>query len=119
MASNFRYSPYSMRHKAIFYTIGERTSISGVTIPARVEAFTLHYAQVKITLNQRFYATGQSLKGTVIIAVRHNPNIEETMQVKLPDGFYSIYDISRDYDDYISYDLITLKKVDKVGNAKT
>lgn len=118
MASSFRYSPYQMRHKADFYVIGERSSMSGVTIPNRVKAFTLHYVQIKITLNQRFYSTGQSLKGTVIIAIRHNAKVTETMQVKLSDGFYSIYDISRDYDDYISYDLITLKKINKVGNAK-
>ena len=118
MSSSFRYSPYAMRNKADFYTIGERSSTSGVTITDRVKSFTLHYAQIKITLNQRFYSTGQSLKGTVIIAIRHNAKVTETMQVKLSDGFYSIYDISRGYDDYISYDLITLKEIDKVGNAK-
>ncbi|MCC4501835.1 phage head closure protein [Limosilactobacillus reuteri] len=117
MATSFRYDPYKMRHKAVFYTVGERLSKSGVTIPAKNKAFTLHYAQIKITLNQRFYATGQSLKGTVIIAVRHN-NIDETMQVELKDGMYSIYDISRDSDDYIAYDLITLKRINKAGKAK-
>lgn len=118
MATSFRYSPYAMRHKAVFYTVGERLSKSGVTIPTKQKAFTLHYAQIKITLNQRFYATGQSLKGTVIIAVRHNDNIDETMQVELKDGIYSIYDISRDSDDYIAYDLITLKRINKAGKAK-
>lgn len=116
MVSNYRYPLYRMRHKAKFGVPGETENAMGVTISGFKELFTLHYAKIQLTFNQRYGALGTSLQNKIIIAVRHNPKIKQPMFVKLSeDEKYKIVDISTNNDDYISYDLLTLEKTDKVG----
>ena len=118
MASNYRYPLYQMRHKAVFGLSDEQENAMGVTIPKFKELMTLHYAKIKLTLNQRYGVTGSNLQHAVIIAVRHNNKLSSKMQVKLADGFtYSISEISSNDDDYISYDLLTLHRVNKIGGG--
>lgn len=117
MANNYRYPLYRMRHKAVFGIPDDQENAMGVTIPKFKELMTLHYAKIKLTLNQRYGVTGSNLQHAVIIAVRHNNKLSSKMQVKLADGItYSISEISSNDDDYISYDLLTLHKVNKVGS---
>ena len=116
--SNYRYPLYRMRHKAKFGVPAETETAMGVTISGFKELFTLHYAKIQLTFNQRYGALGTSLHNKIIIAVRHNNKLSSKMQVKLADGFtYSISEISSNDDDYISYDLLTLHRVNKIGGG--
>ena len=116
--SNYRYPLYRMRHKAKFGVPAETENAMGVTISGFKELFTLHYAKIQLTFNQRYGALGTSLHNKIIIAVRHNPKIKQPMLVKLSENEeYEIVDISTNNDDYISYDLLTLQKTDKVGGS--
>ena len=85
MASNYRYPLYRMRHKAKFGVPAETENAMGVTISGFKELFTLHYAKIQLTFNQRYGALGTSLQYTIIIAVRHNPKIKQPMFVKLSE----------------------------------
>lgn len=116
--SNYRYPLHRMRHKAKFGVLAETENELGVTISTFKEVFTLHYAKIQLTFNQRYGALGTTLQNKIIIAVRHNPKIEQPMLVKLSDNKeYKIVDISTNNDDYISYDLLTLQKTEKVGGS--
>lgn len=88
----------------------------GVNVPSFVDELTLHYAKVNLTIMQRYGTTGSTLEHSTIIAIRHNPKVKEPMLVKLADdNTYRITNVSTNDDDYISYDLLTLEKTDKVG----
>jgi SPP1 family predicted phage head-tail adaptor len=114
-----RYQPYQFRKIADF---GAIKSVSdpqtGVNVPTFVKQFRLHYAPIKRTLTQQYELVGTELQDTIIIAIRHNKDVQESMQVQIKDMAYTILNLSLDESNsYITYDFLTLKKVKRGGGS--
>ena len=80
-----------------------------------VPVFTKHYAKVKTTLYQKFSAAGTDLEHALIIAVKHDKRLNlssyDYYTVSINDLTYKITDISLDDTNYLSYDFITLQRI--------
>lgn len=89
---------------------------AGVNVPDYNYKLMLHYAPIKQTMTQQYLAISNNVTNTKTIAIRHNPTVNESMQVKLSDGEYSIESDSPDDSMGVNkYDYLTLKLVKKVG----
>ncbi|WP_461241094.1 phage head closure protein [Paucilactobacillus sp. N302-9] len=113
------YSPYQFNKIAEFGDVESKMNeFSGVNVDTLVTKFKLHYAPVRRTLTQKYELMNTSLEDTIVIAVRHSPRVNEDLFVKLDNVQYKIMDISSDDSDmYVTYDLLTVQKVKKRGNA--
>lgn len=112
------YSPYQMNKKASFGSIKSVTKPSGVNVPEFTEEFKLHYSSVKRTLTQTYQLQGTELQDTKVIAIQHNPKVNDSLRVVLSGVQYKIVDDSiDDSNNYLTYDLLTIKKVTKGGNS--
>ncbi|WP_288845842.1 phage head closure protein [uncultured Fructobacillus sp.] len=76
-----------------------------------IEAMALHYAPRTRTMTQQYTLLGTKLEDTVLIVIRHNASLQETMLAQLPDHkYYDIVGISPDEsNNIIRYDIVTLK----------
>ncbi|MFT8557890.1 phage head closure protein [Liquorilactobacillus hordei] len=112
-----KYTPSQMAKTADFGSVKSvQNKFSKAYIPTFVKQFTLHYAPVKRTLTQTIMLAETTLADSKIIAVRHNPKLEESMKVQIGKDTYSIEDISIDEtNEYITYDFVTISKVKKGG----
>lgn len=112
------YSPYRMDKKASFGSTKSVTKPSGVSVPEFSEDFKLHYSSVKRTLTQTYQLEGTELQDTKVIAIQHNPKVNDTLRVELAGVQYKIVDDSiDDSSNYLTYDLLTIKKVSKGGKS--
>lgn len=78
----------------------------------------LHCALYQRSLAQQYSLLGTKLEGTIVVAVRSQYHVNDKLQAKLDDDstIYDIVTISRDDSHSLNrYDLITLKKSEKVG----
>lgn len=79
-----------------------------------VTLFTKKGAQRRRTLNQQYSALGTTIEDSIVIGVRHDSRITKALSVLWKGEKYEILDISPDESNtYITYDLITVKKVSK------
>lgn len=111
------YQPYQMAKTC---QLGEVKSVrnknSGVNIPTFVPTKTVHYSPLKRTFNQKYELVSTRLDETIEIAIQHQ-DIGDAQQVKIGDITYNILDNSVDDSlEYITYDILTLKDVSKVGS---
>ncbi len=110
-----RFQPYQMRHKVTFNSQTEKENAIGQTVTVNSPLFTKHYAKVKISINQKFSAVGTEAEHDVYIAVKHDKRFDEMDYAKLTatigNDDYRIVDIDVVDDNYLSYDMITLRKV--------
>ncbi|MFT8425761.1 MAG: phage head closure protein [Liquorilactobacillus sp.] len=109
------YQPYQFKKKAIFGTTSSVENSAGVNVPTFVGQFALHYATIKNTIDQKYQALGTKYENTLIIAVKHDSRVNDSLECQLDGITHEIVDVSSDDSMYLSYDLITIKKTKKVG----
>ena len=83
-----------------------------------VPKITLHAAPYR--LSERYIASiqGTDFQNTVVLAVRHHPDINyESYQALYRGKYYSVSYVTPDESNLVSYDLISLKLVKKNGNT--
>ena len=83
-----------------------------------VPKITLHAAPYR--LSERYIASiqGTDFQNTVVLAVRHHPDINyESYQALYRGKYYSVSYVTPDESSLVSYDLISLKSVGKNGNT--
>lgn len=112
------YKPHELNKVAQLGTTDfKRNELTGVNLPTFVPQFTkIHYTAIKRTIEQKVGILGTELEHTIMIVVRHNPEFEDMEKVKVANGTeYDIVDVSADdSDNYITYDIITMRKSEKV-----
>ncbi|WP_375661142.1 phage head closure protein [Bartonella sp. CL71SXKL] len=112
----YDYQPYQMRNKAHFGHDGFKENAQGVNVPSFVDDFSLHYANVNQTMNQRYLAAGTDMEYTTTIAVHHDKRLHDQLRCKLADGKeYIIAQYSPNDDMYNSYDILVLSRKTKGG----
>lgn len=115
------YQPYQMRHIADFGSYPRITMEKdkrGMLRPKFVKELSLHFAYINQTINQKYALIGSKYEDSRIIAVQHNPKLRDTMVCMIDGQEYDVLNISVNDTDYLSYDLVTIKKVTKkVGIA--
>lgn len=108
-----RFAPYQMKHLLTLNKLVEQENkYTGQVQTVPVADITKHCAIIKKTLSQKYALVGTHLEGTLNVAIRHRKGIEKQQyQSATLDGVdYSVVDVSVDDDNYLSYDIITLKK---------
>lgn len=110
--------PSDFNQKATFCTTKPmRNEITGVTQDEPVSLFTLWCAPYKRTLNQQYAIANTTLEDTIIIAVHHNEDVNDSLTVKYRNDDYNIVTISPDVSNQIlTMDLITMRRVTGVGD---
>lgn len=113
------YKPYELNKIAqLGTTESVRNEFTGANLPTFISQFSkIHYTSIKRTIDQKVGILGTALENTVMIVVRHNPEFENMEKVIVANGTeYDIVDVSSDdTNQYITYDIITMKKSEKVG----
>lgn len=82
-----------------------------------VPKITLHAAPYR--LSERYIASlqGTNFQNTIVLAVRHHPGIDyESYQAFYKGKYYTVTYVTPDESNLVSYDLISLKLVEKNGN---
>lgn len=113
--NSYQNQPNYFNHIAQFGIIkSEKNKYTGVSVPKFVPQFTLHYALYRRSVTQRYLDALDSEKtDDLLIYIRHNNKVLDTMQVKIADTTYNIEEISPSNNSPVDYDLITLTKVTK------
>lgn len=115
------YAPYQFNRIAEFGTWkSTEDPITHVNLPVFNHIAKLHYARRKRTIVESYQAVNTKFEDTFMIVIRHNhklSSIDEPLVVKIDEKLYDVISYSPDDDDYNSYDLLTLKRSDKVGGG--
>ena len=83
-----------------------------------VPKITLHAAPYR--LSERYIASvqGTDFQNTIVLAVRHHPDIDyESYQALYKGKYYRVSYVTSDESDLVTYDLLSLKLVEKNGNT--
>lgn len=112
-----RYQPYQMRHKVTFNKVEEKENSIGQIIETNVPYFSKHCAKVKVSLNQKFNVTGTSAEHDILLAIRHDSRLDnhEYLTATFKGIDYRIIDVDSVDDNYLSYDMVTLRRIDGNG----
>lgn len=111
------FSPYEFNHQAEFGTSQSvEDEYTGDSTPAFKKLARLHFARRNQTIADRYQAAGTTYEDTTMIAIRHNKSLSavKPLYVKYNDMLYSVISYSVNDDTYNSYDLLTLKHIDKI-----
>ncbi|MFT8558006.1 phage head closure protein [Liquorilactobacillus hordei] len=111
------YQPYQLTNVCLLGTFKSITNkFTGVSVPTFVKAKEAHYVQLKRTRSQKYSLVGTSLADTIEIVIQHQ-NLDNIDTVQLNRIDYDISDNSPDdSNEYLTYDILTLKKIEKVGD---
>lgn len=83
-----------------------------------VPSLTVHCAMYQRSQTQQYALVGTRLDNTIVVAIRSRDTITDQLKARFvgETGVYSIADISKDASGLpVGYDLVTLKKTEKVG----
>lgn len=111
------YQPYQFNHVAEFGTVTSlEDQFTGDSTTSFKPLCTLHFARRNQTVSDRYQAAGTSFENTFLIVIRHNKSLAMTtpLYVKIDDVLFRVITYSVNDDTYNSYDMLTLKHVDKV-----
>ena len=83
-----------------------------------VPKVTLHAAPYRLSERYITSIQGTDFQNTIVLAVRHHPDINyESYQALYRGKYYSVSYVTPDESDLVSYDLISLKLIEKNGNT--
>lgn len=105
-----------MKHKVEFDTTKTVTNpYSGVNESTTVPVMSLWGGEYTTTLNQTYTNLGNSVNADIVLAVRHNDQLNKQLQVKYKGKEYKIINIDSD-DRLNAFDLITLQSKDGLSD---
>lgn len=111
------YQPYQLTKSCELGTIKSTTNkFTGVSLPGGfVKTKTAHYVPLKRTKAQKYSLLGTTLEHTIEIVIQHQ-DLTDIDVAHINGADYDIIDNSPDdSSEYITYDILTLKKIEKVG----
>lgn len=111
------FSPYQFNRTADFGTSESvEDEYTGDATPQFKKLARLHFARRNQTVADRYQAAGTTYEDTTMIAIRHNRDLSgvQPLYVKYNDMLYSVISYSVNDDTYNSYDLLTIKHVNKI-----
>ncbi|WP_404975669.1 phage head closure protein [Weissella paramesenteroides] len=111
------FKPSDLVHKVVFEkSKTDYNPVNGNPIIDYETLFTKWGAPKRRTITQQYQIAGTSLEDTIVIGVRHDERIIKGIGVFYDGVHYDIEDVSADdSNNYITYDLITVKEVKKNG----
>lgn len=117
MMATMKLKPSDFNRRITFGKTKDKLDKSGnFYVPKLIPELSLWCAPRIRTLNQQYQIMKTELEDTIIVAIRHNPKINETYNAEYRDELYNIVSISTDdTNQTFAYDFITLKKVKKAG----
>lgn len=106
-----------MKEKVVFGDPnGETTLPNGNIITDFKPLFSRHCAQFRESWAYDATKTGEHNTETLRIAVRHFPNVDYTQyQAKFRKKLYDVTNVLPDYSKVVTFDLITLRLVKRLG----
>jgi len=109
------FKPSDLNVKVSFTTVKTVTNQNnGNSVKKPVTLFTKWGAYKRRTINQQYTILGTTTEDSIVIGVRHDNSINKTLGITIDNVNYQILDISSDEsNNYLTYDLITIKKVSK------
>lgn len=109
------FKPSELNKQVDFTTIKTVTSpVNGSQVKKPVTIFTKWGAIRRRNLTQQYSVIGTTIEDSIVIGVAHDSRITKTLGVTLAGVNYQILDVSPDEtNNYLTYDLITIKKVAK------
>lgn len=110
-----RFQPYQMKHLLTFNKLEDvENPYTGIIETKPVPDLKKHCAIIKKTLTQKYTLVGTNLEDTINVAIRHTRGLTKDLYTSatLDNTLYNIVDISSDNDNHLSYDIITLRKVE-------
>ncbi|MDA5388781.1 phage head closure protein [Loigolactobacillus backii] len=109
-----KYDLPRMKQRADFGTVKSvLNENTGNYVKQFVCQYSLWYGSFTKTITQSYAADGNlNLTDTVAIIIRHNPNINKSLEVRINDVAYSIVDINSD-DQVNAFDVVIVKKIIK------
>lgn len=115
MANNLLFKPSDLNLRVNFTTTQSVPSpVNGSITKKQVTLFTKYGAFKTRTLTQNYNVVGTDLSDTLVIGVKHDERINKTLGITIKGVNYQILDISPDdSNNYIAFDLVTVKKVTK------
>lgn len=85
-----------------------------------VPKITLRCAPYRLSERYILSLQGTNFQNTVVLAVRHHPGIDyESYQALYKGKYYTISYVTPDESNLVTYDLISLKLVEKNGNISS
>ena len=82
-----------------------------------VPKITLHCAPYRLSERYIESLQGTNFQNTIVLAVRHHPEIDyESYQALYKGKYYNVSYVTADESNLVTYDLISLKLVEKNGN---
>lgn len=82
-----------------------------------IPKITLHCAPYRLSERYIESLQGTNFQNTIVLAVRHHSNIDyESYQALYKGKYYSVSYVTGDESNLVTYDLISLKLVEKNGN---
>lgn len=82
-----------------------------------VPKITLHGAPYRLSERYITSLQGTNFQNTIVLAVRHHPDIDyESYQALYKGKYYEVVYVTPDESNLVTYDLISLKLVEKNGN---
>lgn len=111
------FKPSDLTHKVVFEkTTTGYNPVNGNPTIVYEPLFTKWGAPKRRTMSQQYQIAGTSLEDSIVIGVRHDERIMKGIGLLYDGVHYSIEDVSADdSNNYITYDLITVKEVKKNG----
>lgn len=112
-------APANFNRKAQFGTVKSvlNTNTGGYN-DSFVAQLSLWCAARTRTLTQQYQIENTELNDTIIITIHHNSKVNSSMRVVYQGKQYSIVDISSDdSNQYMTYDFVTMKLVNKAGGS--
>ena len=82
-----------------------------------VPKITLHCAPYRLSERYIESLQGTNFQNTIVLAVRHHPEIDyESYQALYKGKYYNVSYVTADESNLVTYDLVSLKLVEKNGN---
>lgn len=107
---------WRLKHKIEFGEYGTKELPNYRTINTFVPKFTLHAADYRLSLRDIQNPNGVDVQSTKVVAVRHKPNRNyDSFLARYKGEIFNITLVVPDESKLRTFDLISLKKVDKNG----
>lgn len=108
--------PSELNKRIAFGTIQSVELPSGVNKPTFMPQFSVWCKKWVRSISQTYSLIGTEYQDTVTVVIRHNHEVDDSLQAKLDEVTYNILNVNPDESpNPVAYDTVTMKKVGKNG----